>query len=92
MKITKIIAAFMLAGLIGIAGCDTATDVPEGGPDPAEMGTEMEGEISEMGEDPGDEAPADEAPADEAPAAEAPAAEAPAEEAAEAPAAEATDE
>tara|TARA_B110000263_G_scaffold34326_1_gene26059 strand:+ start:849 stop:1112 length:264 start_codon:yes stop_codon:yes gene_type:complete len=87
MKITKIIAAFMLAGFISIAGCDTATEVPEGGPDPAEMGTEMEAEISEMGEDPGDEAPADEAPADEAPAAEAPA-----EEAAEAPAAEATDE
>ena len=82
MKITKIIAAFMLAGLIGIAGCDTATDVPEGGPDPTEMGSEMEGEIGDMGEDPGAEAPADEAPADEAPAAEA-AAEAPAEEATE---------
>ena len=87
MKITKIIAAFMLAGLIGIAGCDTATDVPEGGPDPAEMGTEMEGEISEMGEDPGEEAPVEEAPVEEAPVEEAPveeAAEAPAEEAAEA--------
>jgi hypothetical protein len=81
MKITKIIAAFMLAGLIGIAGCDTATDVPEGGPDPTEMGSEMEGEIGGMGEDPGEEAPAEEAPADEAPADEAPAAEAPAEEA-----------
>jgi hypothetical protein len=88
MKITKIIAAFMLAGLIGIAGCDTATDVPEGGPDPAEMGSEMESEIGDMGEDPGAEAPADEAPADEAPADEAPAAEA----AAEAPAEEATEE
>jgi hypothetical protein len=88
MKITKIIAAFMLAGFISIAGCDTATEVQEGGPDPAEMGTEMEGEIGDMGEDPGEEAPADEAPADEAPADEAPAAEA----AAEAPAAEATDE
>jgi hypothetical protein len=88
MKITKIIAAFMLAGLIGIAGCDTATDVPEGGPDPTEMGSEMESEIGDMGEDPGAEAPADEAPADEAPADEAPAAEA----AAEAPAEEATEE
>ena len=77
MKITKIIAAFMLAGLIGIAGCDTATDVPEGGPDPTEMGSEMEGEIGDMGEDPGEEAPAEEAPAEEA-------AEAPAEEAEEA--------
>jgi hypothetical protein len=80
MKITKIIAAFMLAGLIGIAGCDTATDVPEGGPTPEEMGAEMEGEIGEMGEDPGaEEAPVEEAPAEEAPVEEAPAEEAPAE-------------
>ena len=79
MKITKIIAAFMLAGLIGIAGCDTATDVPEGEPDPTEMGSEMEGEIGDMGEDPAEEVPAAGAPADEAPAAEAPAEEAPAE-------------
>ena len=74
MKITKIIAAFMVAGLIGIAGCDSAVEEPAGGPDPAEIGTDMEGEINEMGEDPGEEA---EAPAEE-----------PAEEAAEAPAEE----
>ena len=66
MKITKIIAAFMLAGFISIAGCDTATEVPEGGPDPAEMGTEMEGEIGEMGEDPGEEAEEATEPTEEA--------------------------
>ncbi len=63
MKITKIIAAFMVAGLIGIAGCDSAVEEPAGGPEPTEIGTEMEGEIGEMGEDPGEEAaePAEEA-------------------------------
>jgi hypothetical protein len=71
MKITKIIAAFMVAGLIGIAGCDSAVSEPAGGPDPAEVGTEMEAEIGEMGEDPGEEAaePAEE-PAEEAEEAE----------------------
>jgi hypothetical protein len=71
MKITKIIAAFMLAGLIGIAGCDSAVEEPAGGPDPTEIGSEMEGEIGEMGEDPGEEAaePAEE-PAEEAEEAE----------------------
>jgi len=82
MKITKIIAAFMLAGLIGIAGCNSETEVAPGGPDPAEIGTEMEGEIGEMGEDPGAEA---EAPVEEP-------VEEPAEEAAEAPAEEAEGE
>ena len=70
MKITKIIAAFMVAGLIGIAGCDSAVEEPAGGPDPMEIGTEMEGEIGEMGEDPGEDAadPAEEPaePAEEA--------------------------
>ena len=69
MKITKIIAAFMVAGLIGVAGCDSAVEEPAGGPDPMEIGTEMEGEIGEMGEDPGEEAaePAEPAePAEEA--------------------------
>ena len=63
MKITKIIAAFMIAGLIGIAGCDSAVEEPGGGPDPTEIGTEMEAEQAEMGEDPGEEAaePAEEA-------------------------------
>ncbi|HIA63643.1 MAG TPA: hypothetical protein EYM79_05565 [Planctomycetes bacterium] len=57
MKITKIIiAAFMVAGLIGIAGCDSAVEEPAGGPDPMEIGTEMEETIGEMGEDPGEEA------------------------------------
>ena len=67
MKITKIIAAFMVAGLIGVAGCDSAVEEPAGGPDPTEIGSEMEGEIGEMGEDPGEEAedPAEE-PAEEA--------------------------
>ena len=71
MKITKIIAAFMVAGLIGIAGCDSAVEEPAGGPDPTEIGSEMEGEIGEMGEDPGEEAaePAEE-PAEEAEEAE----------------------
>jgi hypothetical protein len=83
MKITKIIAAFMVAGLIGIAGCDTAVEVPEGGP--AEGGDNME-QMQNEGEDmtdpgPADDAPADDAPADEAPADEAPADEAPADEA-----------
>ena len=67
MKITKIIAAFMLAGLIGIAGCDSAVEEPAGGPEPEEIGTEMEGEIGEMGEDPGEAA---EEPAEEAEEAE----------------------
>ena len=58
MKITKIIAAFMVAGLIGVAGCDSAVEEPAGGPDPTEIGSEMEGEIGEMGEDPGEEAEA----------------------------------
>ena len=73
MKITKIIAAFMVAGLIGIAGCDSAVEEPAGGPDPTEIGAEMEGEIGEMGEDPGEEAaePAEPAePAEEAEEAE----------------------
>ena len=75
MKITKIIAAFMLAGFISIAGCDTATEVPAGGPDPMETSEQMEAEMGDM-EDPGEgseEAPAEEAPAEEAPAEEAPA-------------------
>ena len=83
MKITKIIAAFMVAGLIGIAGCDTAVEVPEGGP--ADGGDNMEQmqDQGDMGADPGpgDDAPADDAPADDAPADEAPADEAPADEA-----------
>ena len=69
MKITKIIAAFMLAGFISIAGCDTATEEPAGGPDPMETGEQMEAEMGDMedpGEDPGEE-PAEE-PAEEAPA------------------------
>ena len=64
MKITKIIAAFMVAGLIGIAGCGTAVEEVPGGPDPAELGTEMESQIGEMGEDPGED-PGEEAPAEE---------------------------
>jgi hypothetical protein len=70
MKITKIIAAFMVAGLIGVAGCDSAVEEPAGGPDPTEIGSEMEGTIGEMGEDPGEgsEEPAE--PAEEAEEAE----------------------
>ena len=81
MKITMIIAAFMLAGLIGIAGCDSTLEVPEGGPTDGGDTMEQMDAGRDMGEDPGpgDEAPADEAPADEAPADEAPAVEAPAE-------------
>ena len=93
MKISKIIAAFMVAGLIGIAGCDSTLDVPEGGPTDGGDTMEQMDAGGDMGEDPGpadeapaDDAPADDAPADDAPADEAPAAEAPAEEA---PAAEA---
>ena len=80
MKITKIIAAFMVAGLIGTAGCDSTVEEPAGAPDPAVMDNAMEAEMGEM-EDPGEEAEEAEAPAEEA---EAPAeeAEAPAEEAA----------
>ena len=70
MKITKIIAAFMLAGLIGIAGCDSAVEEPAGAPDPTEIGSEMEGEIGEMGEDPGEEAEEPAEPAEEAEEAE----------------------
>ena len=70
MKITKIIAAFMVAGLIGIAGCDSAVEEPAGGPDPTEIGSEMEGEIGEMGEDPGEEAEEPAEPAEEAEEAE----------------------
>jgi|GEM_PF-1679718 len=83
MKISKIIAAFMVAGLIGIAGCDSTLEVPEGGPTDGGDTMEQMDAGRDMGEDPGpgDEAPADEAPADEAPADEAPADEAPAVEA-----------
>jgi len=64
MKITKIIAAFMVAGLIGIAGCgDAATEV-EGGPDPAVEGLDAEGTMDGLpAEDPGDGP--DPAPVDE---------------------------
>ena len=54
MKITKIIAAFMVAGLIGIAGCDSAVEEPAGGPEPEEIGSEMEAQQDAMGEDPGE--------------------------------------
>jgi hypothetical protein len=76
MKITKIIAAFMVAGLIGIAGCDSAVEEPAGGPDPTVEGGEAEGMMEGMPDgDPGEETeepagepaeePAEEAPADE---------------------------
>jgi hypothetical protein len=83
MKITKIITAFMVAGLIGTVGCDSKTPEPAGGPDPMETGSDMEAEMGDM-PDPGEE----EAPAaeEEAPAAEEEAAAPAAEEEAAAPA------
>ena len=47
MKITKIIAAFMVAGFIGIAGCDATVNVEdptlnyEEAMDPSEMPTDL---------------------------------------------------
>jgi light-harvesting protein B-800-850 alpha chain len=92
MKITKIIAAFMVAGLIGTAGCDSAVEEPAGGPtdpmDSVESVVEMEAEMGDGTVEPGTEAE-EAAPAAEeeaAPAAEEEAA--PAAEEAAAPAAE----
>ena len=68
MKITKIIAAFMVAGLIGAIGCGAEEEV---GTAPTDEGTNVMdmGENEAMGDDPG--APDDAAPADAAPAADA---------------------
>jgi hypothetical protein len=89
MKITKIIAAFMVAGLIGTAGCDSAVEEPAGGPTgPMDSVMEMEAEMGDGTVEPGTEAE-EAAPAAEeeaAPAAEEEAA--PAAEEAAAPAAE----
>ena len=55
MKITKIIAAFMVAGLIGAIGCGAEEEV---GTPPTDAGTD----IREMGGNDMGEAPADMSP------------------------------
>jgi hypothetical protein len=49
MKLLKVLTVLFC---FAIGGCDSAVDEPVGGPDPAEMGGEMENDHSEMGEDP----------------------------------------